>query len=475
MSLTALPSEILGYVVANLTSQPQPTSLCNLAQCSRQLYLCAVPHLYRHVTIREVISKGEQKEGQLKKLASLLIRRPDLARLVRHFTLQVTRISRPKAEDWGETRFEIMSRPDMAKLDQAFTLSKEEKANCLGQFCRTHNSHHDFILALLLPTLLKVEKLVVDVDDGSYRHIEYCSYYLEQMIHRAVRKERPFDVQQPFEALTVFIHSQEIFNSRNMGFIASLLKLPAIQSISGGFLSTSDPDLDGLGVTDKNLVKFDSASSTVTSLDLVSRVDLGHLLRAPKALKTFCNRVWPSASAFTDIRDALAPQKNSLEILDLDFCDLAARYNLDLEPMVSFISFNALKVFKSVASFLATTENGTGRHSLINIFPPSLETLHLTHFQVPYEVGNPLEALEHLLAQKSPQHIPSLKKIILEEDVFLLFGDVLHLGEILWEDTQETVIERLRRVAAAHGVSIDLIEPWADVESSGDWYEENRS
>ena len=397
MSLDTLPPEITGFVVANLASQP--TSLRHLTRCSRQLYHCAVPHLYRHVTIQEVIRKGEQQEGQLKKLASLLIRRPDLAGLVRHFTVRIRRTPPPEAE-YCEAEKDV--RPNLVNLDQAFTFSQEEKTNCLGQFSRTHQSHHDFILALLLPALLKVENLVIDVDNGSYMRNDYGTYYLEQMIQKAARTERPFDVQPPFEALTGFVHSQEIFTSRSTGFIASLLKLPAIQKISGGFQSTRDPNLPGSGVTDKNLIELDSFSSPVINLDLVnyrlSRVDLGHMLRAPKALKIFCNRVTPSGSVLRDIRDALMPQKNCLEILVLNCFDIDDVYNPNhgFEPMTSFISFNALKVFKSAASFLIRTENGAGRHSLINIFPPNLETLHLTRLPIGYGVGYVLAAVENL-------------------------------------------------------------------------------
>ncbi|MCJ1271633.1 hypothetical protein MMC22_011537 [Lobaria immixta] len=435
MSSNTLPPEITGFVVANLASQP--TSLRHLTRCSRTLYHCAVPHLYRHVTIQEVIRKGEQQDGQLKKLASLLIRRPDLAGLVRHFTVRIRRTSPPEAE-YCEAETDV--RPNLVNLDQAFTFSQEEKTNCLGQFSRTHRSHHDFILALLLPALLKVENLVIDVDNGSYMRNDYGTYYLEQMIQKAARTERPFDVQPPFEALTGF-------------------------KISGGFQSTWDPDLRGSGVTDKNLIELDSFSSPVINLDLVnyrlSRVDLGHMLRAPKALKIFCNRVTPSGSDLTDIRDALMPQKNCLEILVLNCFDIDYVYNPNhgFEPMTSFISFNALKVFKSAASFLERTENGPGRHSLINIFPPNLETLHITRLPLGYGVGYVLAAVEHLLARKSPQQIPSLKKLILEEAACLrAVGAPAHLVDILWKNTQETVPERLRRVAAAHGVSIDVIE-----------------
>lgn len=68
--------------------------------------------------------------------------------------------------------------------------------------------------------------------------------------------------------------------------------------------------------------------------------------------------------------------------------------------MASFISFKNLEVFKIVAFFLETTDNGIDRNSLIDIFPYSLETLHLARLHLSFE--SLLEALEHLPAQKSP-------------------------------------------------------------------------
>lgn len=123
--------------------------------------------------------------------------------------------------------------------------------------------------------------------------------------------------------------------------------------------------------------------------------------------------------------------------------------------MASFIDFNTLKVFKVAAFFLKTTENGTKRDSLINIYPPNLETLHLIRFQACFE--SLLEALEQLLAQNSPQQIPSLRKLILEENESVNAGPD-RLMDVLWNGTQETVIEKLRSVAAAHGASVDVIE-----------------
>lgn len=281
-------------------------------------------------------------------------------------------------------------------------------------------AYHDLILALLLPALLKVEKLVLRLDMNH----RYESCYLEEMMRRAARRESPFDVQPLFEALTSFVYSDDLFNARSTGFIASLLKLPAIRTISGGFGNMwnqtihEDDSISGVGIPDESLIVLDSSSSPLTSLDLddrrLSRADLRHILRAPKALKTLCYKLSPHEFVkFTDLRDALRPQEMCLESLGLDL-----KYEKDgtsdlLGPMKAFSSLNALKVFKIPAGLLVTTDNGAERDNLINIFPPNLDALHLTHFQAGFE--RLLEALEHLLEQKSPRQIPSLRSLIVEE------------------------------------------------------------
>lgn len=223
-----------------------------------------------------------------------------------------------------------------------------------------------------------------------------------------------------------------------------------------------------MDVMKKELIGLKSFSSPLTRLDLrhaceLSRADLGHMLRAPIALKTLFYKVCPPASIdFRDTRHALEPQMNCLESLGLDYHEeYEIYYSLAIRrvvrnfeyfgSMTSFISFNALKIFKIAAFFLRTTDNRLERPSLINTFPSKLETLHLTRFQVTFETL--LEALEQLVAQKSPRQIPSLKKLILEEAKSFARRPVKS-----WSATQETAMKRLSRVAAARGVSIDVIE-----------------
>lgn len=516
ISLTNLPPELLTRVVANVESQ---ATLYNLALSSRQLYLFTIPHLYQHITIQE---EGEQQNGQLRNLTSLLIRKPDLAGLVRHFILHTVNSEYACSDDSessGDSEYsedpedpeypeysedpeysgdfeyseeleesdesEGHASPQCGKVDQAlkiavsaWNLSEEEEDDWLRQLSRTRKCRHDSVLALLLPALLKVEKVVLDLKIG------HDTPYLERMIGRAVRKEKPFDIQPPpFEALTVFVCPHNQFNKKkhSIDFLASLLKLPAIREISGGFKSKRNDFLAHVRYCDKNPIKIDRSSSSLTSLDLaayaVSPADLGQVLRAPKALKSFFYTVClPAKFKCAEMQPALRSQETHLESFSLNYDESYEEFyavgtvpNLQekdyFRPIKSFISFNSLRVFKIAVLFLLTTEYGIKRDKLINFFPPSLEVLHLTRFQGRFE--GLLEAVAHLLASKSSQHIFSLNRLILEEAILYGYGmrRKAKLMEVMWKGTEETAMERLSSLAAAQGVSFDVIEAPTNEES----------
>lgn len=440
-SLIALPPELISCVVVKIESQ---SSLCNLARCSRQLYLCVVPHIYRHVTINDEIS---MVDGQFRNIASLLIRRPDLAGFVREFALHVQwPVPRNPSEESEPKYPKEHIRTKTFKVDQAFktavnawSLSTEEENNWLRQLSDARKCHHDVILPLLLPALLKLEILVLRLIIG------YDTHYLERMIRSVTHRERPFDIRPPVMALKIFVHSRGEFDVRRTNF-------PALGDL---FRSLKNKEkIDTLGAvrdTNKDLMDSDRCSSPLTSFDITtydgSTTDLANLLRAPKALKTFSYKVCsPARIALREIRHALGPQKNCLESLGLECDDYSCNY---AGPMTSFTSFNTLKLFKIAAAFLESTDYGTGRHNLMNFFPPNLETLHLTSFEDRYE--RLLEAVEHLLVQKSAQQIPSLTKLIIEEIPCFPIRP-----SRLWTGTQET-LRRLSRVAAAQGVFLEII------------------
>lgn len=438
MSLTSLPPELFSGVVGRIHSQP---TLCSLARCSHELYLRTIPHLYRHIKIQEAVGSN----AKVRSLTLLLLQRPDLARFVRSFSMHA---KYPLVAFGFEPKeFDVHVDQALKIAVKALSLSEDEENSWIGELSPACFCSPDPLLALLLPALPRVQRLDLDFDE---------THYLERIIGRAARGVRPFDIRPAFQALTVFVRSYSSENIKteiSTGFMASLLKLPAMQIISGSFGNM----FRHMDDEDDDLSKVASTSSQLTSLDItedaLSIEDLRHILRAPKALKNFSYTVCPfTPIGFIDLQDALALQKTCLEKLTFDhhrfFTSFAIDPKLDnWAPVPSFVGFSALKVFTCPALFLTNPDGPTERDSLINIFPANLETLHLTRCEYPEDLP---DALEHLIAQKSPQQIPLLKNLILEnrenQDI------ELELQEIMQE-----ILSRLFRLGAAHGVSVEYL------------------
>lgn len=99
----------------------------------------------------------------------------------------------------------------------------------------------------------------------------HITRHLELLIQRAFSRERPFDIQNPFKALTVFVNPDEINKTLSTHFLALLLKLPPMQQISGNFGNTRDDGrrLPGRG---KNLEMFHHSPSPLTTLECSQRI-----------------------------------------------------------------------------------------------------------------------------------------------------------------------------------------------------------
>lgn len=508
ISLTNLPPELLTRIVVEIESQ---ASLYNLALSSHHLYHFTTPHLYHSITIRERTSTSREVKhrngvkGQylLRNLTSLLIRKPDLARLVRHFTLHtevnntqlfgVVVSSSPSLSSSASENIEghhassTFKRDYTNKVDpvlkravRAWNLFKEEENDWFqklssardynGRFCE---GYHDSALALLLPALVKVEKVILNMEN--WKDIHYLKGVIKLTVRKEVERHYATTLQgptQPFEALTVFmLCPQNKFDNKkkqkhSINLLVSLLRLPAIREIYGGFSARH-----------KNPIKIDSSSSSLTRLDLagyaIGKASLNQILRAPKALKTLSYTVClPTTFESAEIQQALQNQQPHLESLSLDYDvyreDHFAVWSVPriissgyFKPIESFFNnnntYHSLKFVKIAALILLTTEYGSNHDKLINFFPPTLEILHLTRFQRRFD--GLLEALEYLLASKSEHHIPSLKKLVLEESTLSRAAKNVKLMNVMWRDhTQETAMERLSRLAVAQGVSFVFIE-----------------
>ncbi|MCJ1465893.1 hypothetical protein MMC07_004512 [Pseudocyphellaria aurata] len=465
-SLHSLPSEIINCIVSCLGSCPDRY---NLARCSRRFHTLTIPYLYRNVTVKEEDWGGRWPiAGPLRGLASLLLRRPDLADRVKEFTLLVADYNLEPAEcEVDETLRTAVSASGYSENDQAIMLTR------LGD---ARSCCHDVILALLLPVLIKVETVVLQYP------VKFNTTFMEQTIRTAARRERPFDIQPPFQALQAFVFPNTMQDELRTGLVASLLKLPKIRQISGGCISrlpgadrepgTWNQYHSEEGVSDQFLTELSSSSSSLTDLELAATepkaAELAHILRAPRALNSFFYQIDPSSYIdFQDIHRFLRPQERHLKSLGLEYCldnfdepiDLPLGHPNYLGPMPSFANLTALKVFKTPTTFLEWTEMGPRGRNLLDMFPISLTTLHLTRLE---DVSDSiLDALEHLLANKSSSQIPSLEILILEEGVGS-FGMRPAKNLQTWHESGLTIDitgqPGLPEIAAAHGVSIYFID-----------------
>ena len=241
-----------------------------------------------------------------------------------------------------------------------------------------------------------------------------------------------------------------------------------------------NPGFDNPGFDNTGFEELDSSSSPLTTLDLVNyfmdKDNLGHIIRGPKALKTFFYTAHiPTYLELIQLRNYLRPQKNCLERIGLDYHPPStpspmseSKLGNQFGPMACFISFSRLKLFRTAVILLAWTVKGLGRDKLVGLFPPSLETLHLTHFET-CTVKN-IMAVEHLIEQKSPEQVPLLKDLILEEsdNHEARFGARdAKVMDVLWDSMARTELRGFCGLGVAQGVSIELIRNSTDVVLPG--------
>ncbi|MCJ1465270.1 hypothetical protein MMC07_003886 [Pseudocyphellaria aurata] len=426
------------------------------------------PQLYRHVTILDEFFEDKNSpkrtyNRKLRRLPLLLIQRPDLARLVRYVDMRVK--PSPKASERSKEidmpAVYINPVPEFVKIHQASStiaiLGGESGDGWLERLDLIRDCDPDELLALLLPALLNMEELVLNADSMMFPSLH--SLYSQHLRSRAASMEKPFDIQAPFERLRVFECWGVSQCETTVKFMASLLKLPVIRRISANIGNRID--------NDKSLEELESHSSPLISLDIRSAgrsntANLRHILRAPKALKDFHYTVRSSSEIdFGVIRHILSPHENCLESVEFDYDDDCRDLMFEDEspegPMTSFLSFNAIKIFKIAAVFLLTTDNDSDQQSLTNIFPPSLETLHVADIRK-YN-GGVLGLMEYLLAQKSSQQMPSLTKLILQErghheEVYLDRWGRCSFSKKLDND----FVRRMFCMADAHGVKLEFID-----------------
>lgn len=117
-------------------------------------------------------------------------------------------------------------------------------------------TNKDASLALLLPTLLNLEKLDLNIDS----EIDCVTRVMEGV----ARKEAPFDTRPAFENLTDVMQAMAELNYRmKPQHLAVPLQLPAIKAIFGDRINSEDNENEEWSLRD-----LTTASPTVRHLEL---------------------------------------------------------------------------------------------------------------------------------------------------------------------------------------------------------------
>ena len=444
LSLSHLPPEILSCIVANVQSK---SALLNLALCSHGFYTNVIQHLYKHIEVCDLFPEGVERHPQfqpLQNLASLLLRRPDLAQHVRSWTMRdanglKSRQTRRESKTLRTAQVDTVLKTAI----KASSFSGVEETEWL-EHC-SWIDHGDAILALLLPVLHNLQTLDLN--------LSYTSSYIERALGRASCGEKPFDTKPALKGLTNFMAtSAETKRRMKPDYIAVSMPLPSICAIYGHSLGSIYDD-EG----DKRLAELPIASSNLTHLELrnctMNKPDITYLLRIPKNLTTFIYDLGSGHLSYCDITpedifNALAPQEHCLENLWIDYNqrfeeEWMADYDSDsTDPGGSFSRFECLKVLKIAAVFLfggLENKNATGRQ-LADLLPDTLHTLHVNNCDDNFP--GTLHTLEELILHKS-DYVPELKKLVLK-------------GSTLYVQLYYAGLQRLAGIARSQGVSLSV-------------------
>lgn len=418
----SLPVEIIAQILEDADS---PATLYNAALSSRQWYDIAVPYLYRRI---DIDSRDRHPNGILKRFLLLFLRRPELAAHVRHFSI------RPA---WEDSRPGGRTTPLKQSLEEALSNAEDLEVEIRDAVARASHSDEEHVnwleeievedttLALLLPLFTRLETLDLEYTFTS------C---VERMLQRAGQREKPFDSQPAFVSLhsLLWAHSDNKYGGE---FAVGPFLFPSIQTVYLHRVGSGDDD-----APDKNLACVGQGTSQCTHLELKDcRLNVGDtktLLSIPKRLKTFIYEVSGGhlsycSVSFPALRDALEVHKDTLEDLWIDIVHDGILWVEEMDdtlPFTSLQNFSRLRRLRIAPDFVFGTqsEGVDRRHDrnkrLLDLLPPSIEVLHITHgdeygimldgFRAEDNLSTVYDGLELVLSNKSA--LPLLQKIILD-------------------------------------------------------------
>jgi hypothetical protein len=432
-----------------------------------------MPMLYAEIELRSPCWSCKEGFKELHPLTVLFLTKPKVAQYVRRFTLRDPYNDKEVRIKGNENRIWAVS----GVLEDAILANSHSSKESEQWMIDVSEDQPDALLAILLPTMVRLEKL----DLMLRSHYPY----FHRMIKRAIGKEKPFDREPLFTALTEFMHAAswnerwpdnqfgEVFlNHQLMTSQYSIMfqNFPRIRSIFAHRIGET-PKLLGVG-TRHDYTLLVATSSSLTHFELkssfVKQQNLCTILKAPKALVTFiyeiCSdnyidsgMVFPSSAV--EILSALLPQCNSLENLWIDHSspyDICKRsdhvYDYTTPLLSKFRCLKNLRVSAEILRLLLCPDhNGISlRQNFSDLFPATLEILHIV-----YKGGFILWEDFSGFVLGGLDHVPRLKKIFIECNNF-------RRAPLGWKELQNH----------AKSQGVDLISlSCSEDQASSFWYE----
>ena len=393
-----------------------------------------------------------------------MLKKPYLASYVRSFAL---RGGNEFCNDIANTRSETKGKNDeVEEVAEVFRVAVETSTQYLkersGRMPELDEGKTDgALLALLLPALVKLERL--DLKLSHPRH-----FYVE-MMEKAAARETPFETQQPFlnlSEITNFWYNNNKKYDRSLDLLVAYLQLPSVHVFYGYEFGSAN---DG---PNKALAALKPSSSSLTHLELkmctMNSQDVANVVRACKALSTFVlEKLWDNIpfNSFNTarVRKALTSAENTLEFLWLDYIysDLWLGGLDDISPIESLENFKKLRYVKAAMLFFFggdptdrdtlygnDLEETADHCPLVNMFPPTVEVLYFTHcfHYLPYLITE----VEELLMQKD-RRTPRLRSVTIEVPSY-----VGHFYRRMFDSSS------LEPLAHAAGVTVRVVKAAAE-------------
>ena len=430
MTLEDLPNELLLLIAAYNDNHGDTLSL---AQCCRRFYALLRQEVYTSIDFTYLCPWA------LSRLTHTVIEHPELAQSVRKLSMGVRngycpKSHRPNTKYHAATLLPAVSAAAHTPDEQ----QAWQKALQCGQI--------DPWTALLLPLLPNLSQLKLKLD--------YPASYLNRMLERAVRGQKPFDTTPPFPALeqvsaTWHDHENGIFSSRLLPFFS----FPAMRRFQGHMVVE-----DHIAGPAPELLKRREFSG-VTDIDLTAahaEQGLGYLLRACRGLKSFR---YVHAHASISLKDfnptrfhrALEPHRETLERLEFRLDDGFGWGSTGSEREDDFFGplagFTALReVALRAANILDWSKGDDGFvGALAENLPRALRVLALDQFDQ-CDLGAMVAQLEGLVGC-AKDRFPDLGTIEIQGDLH----DAGRGGRSMKEEVVG-VTERLRGLCSAAGI-----------------------